>query len=83
MPDLRAKRRPHKTIDWFGLFSSALFVFVGALLMGRGLWHMLMHHDLMLRSVVGGILFGTVGMLFAREALKPAKSSRKAPGRRH
>lgn len=43
---------------------------IGVLLLGRGLWHTVMHHDLMLRSIAGGILFSTLGSLFALEGLK-------------
>ena len=70
MPEVSGKLRAHRRIIWFDVGASALFVTVGVLLLGRGLWHTIVHHDLMLRSIVGGVLFCTLGTLFARQGLK-------------
>ena len=70
MPEVSGKCRTHRRITWFDVGASALFVTIGVLLLGRGLWHTIVHHDLMLRSIAGGVLFCTLGTLFARQGLK-------------
>jgi hypothetical protein len=72
------KRGMRAQTDWFGLGSSSLFVFIGALLLGRAMWHMLMHNDLMLRTLMGGALFIGLGVLFAREALRSSSSRKRS-----
>jgi hypothetical protein len=76
MSGLRTKRRTHKEPDWFDFFSSALFLFIGASLLGRAMWHMLMHNDFMPKTLMSGGLFITVGVLFARQALKSSSSEK-------
>lgn len=72
----------HRRIVWFDIGASVLFVTVGVLLSVRGLWHTLIHHELMLRSVIGGVLFCAVGSLFAIQGLKAKRlRQRKSRGK--
>lgn len=63
-----------KEPDWFSLGASALFLSIGALLIGRAVWHIFMHSEVMSRSVISGALSTGLGVLFARQAVKSISS---------
>jgi hypothetical protein len=71
MPEVLAKRRAPRRIDWFDVGAGILFLTIGVLLLSHGLWHGIVHHNAMLRSVIGGVLFCTVGTLLGTEGLRP------------
>ena len=77
MPEVSDKRQGHRKIDWFDVGACLLFLAIGALYLGRGLWHGIMHHELMPRSLLGGVIFCAVAIMFALQAVKPKQSSRR------
>lgn len=80
MRELIAKRRVHQRIIWFDVGAGLFFITIGLLLLGRGLWHLLLHHELLLKTFISSVLFSTVGVLFA---LQGVKSKRQRRGRSH
>lgn len=77
MPDVSFKHRARRRIVWFDVGAGVFFVTVGLLLLDRGLWHTIVHHDLMLRNVSSGILSCTLGSLLAMEGLKSRHTGRR------
>lgn len=68
-----------RKVDWFDLVASLLFLAIGLLLLGRGLWHAVQHHELLLKTFVSSALFCTIGVLFAVQGLKSRRPSRGRP----
>ena len=82
MPEASGRRRAPHRIAWFDLGAGLLFLAIGLLLLGRGLWHLALHHELLLKTFASSALFSAVGMLFAFQGLKPNRPSRgKSRGR--
>lgn len=77
MPEPSAKRGGPRKITWFDVAAGLFFITIGLLLLGRGLWHILVHHELLLKTFISSVLFSTVGVLFALQGLKSKRQRRR------
>lgn len=71
------KRGGPRKVDWSDVGASLLFLAIGLLLLGRGLWHAVQHHELLLKTFLSSALFCTFGVLFALQVLKSKRPSRQ------
>lgn len=76
MSEPSAKHGGPRKITWFDVGAGLFFISVGLLLLWRGLWHILIHHELLLKTFISSILFCAVGALFALQGLKSKRPSR-------
>lgn len=73
------KRGTARKVTWFDVGAGLLFLAIGLLLLGRGLWHVVLHHELLLKTFISSALFLAVGVLFAVQGLKSKRPSRGRP----
>jgi uncharacterized membrane protein len=77
MPETPGRHQPRRRIAWFELGVSVLFLVIGILLLGRVLWHIIEHHELLPKTLLSGVLFCSVAVMFAVQGLKSKPSSRR------
>lgn len=70
--------RPRKVV-WFDVGAGLLFITIGLSLVGRGLWHAVLHHELLPKTFVSSALFCAVGVMFVVQGLKSKRPSRGRP----
>ena len=73
MPEPSAKRK----ISWFDVGAGLIFVAIGLLLLGRGLWHVVLHYELLPKTFMSSALFFAVGVMFARQGMKSKRPPRQ------
>src|SRR5581483_12477189 len=77
MTEVLGEHRPRRKIVWFDVGASVLFLVIGIPLLGRVLWHIIEHHELMPKSLISGVLFCSVAVMFPLQGLKSTRASRR------
>lgn len=79
MPEPSAKHGGPRKITWFDVGAGLFFVSIGLFLLGRGLWHVVLHHELLPKTFISSVLFCAVGVILALQGLKSKRPSRGRP----